>query len=47
MDNKKIRILVADDHNLFRSGIINLMSDEKDIFVVGKLKQVKKLSKNI
>jgi two-component system response regulator NreC len=36
MDNKKIRILVADDHNLFRSGIINLMSDEKDIFVVGE-----------
>jgi len=36
MDNYKIRILVADDHNLFRNGIINLLSDEKDIFVVGE-----------
>jgi two-component system response regulator NreC len=36
MDNNRIRILVADDHTLFRSGIINLMSDEKDIFVVGE-----------
>jgi len=36
MDNTRIRILVADDHNLFRSGIINLMNDEKDIFVIGE-----------
>ncbi len=36
MDNHKIRILVADDHTLFRSGIINLLNDEKDIFIVGE-----------
>ena len=36
MDDSKIRILVADDHNLFRSGVVNLLSDEKDIFVVAE-----------
>ena len=36
MDNNRIRILVADDHTLFRSGIITLMNDEKDIFIVGE-----------
>lgn len=36
MINNKIRILVADDHTLFRSGIINLLSNEKDIFVIGE-----------
>jgi two-component system, NarL family, response regulator NreC len=36
MVNNRIRILVADDHTLFRSGIITLLSDEKDIFIVGE-----------
>jgi two-component system response regulator NreC len=41
--HNKIRLLVADDHNLFRSGIINLLSDEKDIFVVGEAASGKEL----
>ena len=45
MDNTRIRILVADDHNLFRSGIINLMNDEKDIFVVGEAESGEELIK--
>ena len=35
-DNPNIRILVADDHQLFRSGVISLLEDEPDIFVVGE-----------
>ena len=31
-----IRLLIADDHNLFREGIKNLLSEEKDIFIVGE-----------
>lgn len=33
---KKIRIIVADDHKLFRSGLISLLEDEKDFFIVGE-----------
>ena len=36
MDEQGIRILIADDHNLFREGIINLLESEKDIFIVGQ-----------
>lgn len=36
MGNEKIRILVADDHNLFRSGIISILSEEKEIFIIGE-----------
>lgn len=36
MDNLKIRVLIADDHTLVRTGIINLMENEKEIFVVGE-----------
>jgi DNA-binding NarL/FixJ family response regulator len=36
MNDSRIRLLVADDHNLFRDGIINLMETEKDIFIVGE-----------
>lgn len=36
MNNKKIRILIADDHTLFRSGVINLLEGEKDIFIIGE-----------
>ena len=36
MDEQKIRLLIADDHNLFREGIINLLDTEKDIFIVGE-----------
>ncbi len=34
--DKPIRLLVADDHKLFRSGIISLISGERNIFVVGE-----------
>jgi len=33
---QKIRILIADDHALFRSGIKRLLNDDKDIFLVGE-----------
>jgi len=36
MPDLRIRLLIADDHNLFRSGIINLLENEKDIFVIGE-----------
>ena len=32
----KIRLVVADDHKLFRSGLISLLADEKDFFIVGE-----------
>lgn len=31
-----IRIIVADDHKLFRSGLISLLEDEKDFYIVGE-----------
>jgi two-component system, NarL family, response regulator NreC len=34
--DKMIRIIVADDHKLFRSGLISLLEDEKDFFIVGE-----------
>ncbi len=33
---KSIRLLVADDHALFRSGLISLLKPEDDIYVVGE-----------
>lgn len=33
---QKIRILIADDHTLFRSGIAALLEDEQDMVVVGE-----------
>jgi len=36
MLNKTIRILVADDHKLFRSGIISLLENEREVLVVGE-----------
>ena len=33
---KKIRVLVADDHNLVRAGIISLLANQEDIEVVGE-----------
>jgi two-component system response regulator NreC len=35
--NQSIRIIVADDHALFRSGIISLLEDAREIFVVGQV----------
>jgi DNA-binding NarL/FixJ family response regulator len=34
--NLTIKVLVADDHNLFRSGIIKLLSDHPNIYVLGE-----------
>ena len=36
MTEKTISVLVADDHKLFRSGIISLLENEREIFVVGE-----------
>ncbi|MCE1246224.1 MAG: response regulator transcription factor [Firmicutes bacterium] len=35
-DNKKIRILIADDHGLFREMLFHTLSEEEDIEVVGE-----------
>ena len=31
-----IKVLIADDHQLFRMGIISLLKDSKDIIVAGE-----------
>jgi two-component system, NarL family, response regulator NreC len=36
MSENMVRLLIADDHNLFREGIKNLLEGEKDIFIVGE-----------
>ncbi len=36
-NNKFIRILLADDHTLFRSGILSLLESEANFFVVGEV----------
>ncbi len=35
--NKYIRVLIADDHTLFRNGIMSLLESEKDIYIVGEV----------
>ncbi len=42
---KKISILIADDHKLFRSGIISLIEDEEDIEIIGEAANGKDLIK--
>lgn len=32
----KIRLLIADDHQLFREGLVNLLSDTNDIEIIGQ-----------
>ncbi|MDO8551022.1 MAG: response regulator transcription factor [Ignavibacteria bacterium] len=36
--NQSIRILVADDHTLFRQGVIRLLKDNKKVIVIGEAK---------
>jgi DNA-binding NarL/FixJ family response regulator len=36
MLKSKIKILIADDHKLFRSGIVKLLGDQPNIFVIGE-----------
>jgi DNA-binding NarL/FixJ family response regulator len=45
MEGKKIKILIADDHTLFRSGVISLLEDEDDIQVTGEACNGKELIK--
>ncbi|MGE5807438.1 MAG: response regulator [Ignavibacteria bacterium] len=42
---ESIRIIIADDHHLFREGIINLLNGSKDILVVGEAENGKELIK--
>lgn len=42
-ENKKIRVIVADDHRLFRSGIMSLLADEREIYVIGEAKNGEEL----
>ncbi len=42
-EKNKIEILIADDHQLFRSGIISLLQDEKDMNVIGQAGNGKEL----
>lgn len=41
--NQSIRIIVADDHALFRSGIMSLLEDAREIFVVGQVENGQEL----
>ena len=43
--NTSIRIVMADDHSLVRDGIVRLLSDEKDFFIVGEAEGGKDLIK--
>ena len=36
MKNRVIKILVADDHTLFRQGVIRLLEDHKDFTVIAE-----------
>jgi len=36
MQENDIRVLLCDDHTLFRSGVLSLLKDEPDIYVVGE-----------
>lgn len=41
----KIRILVSDDHELFRSGLIGMLKEEKNFFVVGEAENGREMVK--
>lgn len=34
--HQKVRLIIADDHKLFREGIVNLLSDVDDIEIIGQ-----------
>lgn len=42
-ESKPIRVLIADDHKLFRMGIISLLEDVEDILIVGEAENGKEL----
>jgi DNA-binding NarL/FixJ family response regulator len=35
-ENKKIRIIIADDHPVFRSGLMKIIETDKEIEIVGE-----------
>lgn len=43
MKERQIRLIIADDHALFRSGVISLLEDEKDLVIVGEAGNGKQL----
>ena len=47
MENKKIKILLADDHHVFREGIQALLFSEKNMEVVGEAANGKELIKKL
>lgn len=42
-ESKPIRVLIADDHKLFRMGIISLLEDVEDILIVGEAENGREL----
>ena len=36
IDNAQIRVLIVDDHDLFRTGLVSLFKSQRDIEVVGQ-----------
>ncbi|MBU1099037.1 MAG: response regulator transcription factor [Bacteroidetes bacterium] len=44
-NDKPITLLLADDHHLFRAGLISLLNDESNILVVGEVESGKELIK--
>lgn len=36
MKNRKIKVLIADDHKIFRDGILSLLGSEEDVEVIGE-----------
>jgi DNA-binding NarL/FixJ family response regulator len=43
MEEKKIKMIIADDHTLFRSGIVSLIEDENDISIMAEAANGKEL----
>ncbi len=43
MADNKINILIADDHTLFRSGVISLIEDEPELRIIGEASDGKEL----
>ncbi len=35
-ENKKIRIIIADDHPVFRSGLMKIIETDKEIEIIGE-----------
>ena len=44
-ETKPIRLLITDDHKLFRMGIISLLEDVEDILIIGEAEDGKELIK--